>query len=286
MNNLFNICFTLFQREIPIYGFLIMIGGIFAIGTALILIKKVNLEFFDFMCCVAFVIIGAFVGAKLLSIITSFRTIVEFFVIVQPPIIEGIAIVLQSGFVFYGGLIGGLIALVLYCVVCKVNLRPYISVAATVVPLGHAFGRVGCFFAGCCYGIPYDGWLSHTYTHADNPTEGLLGVPRFPVQLLEACCLLILFAVLLYVFLKKPNSFASTVAYIIGYSILRFCLEFLRGDKERGGFLGVSTSQWISILLVIGLIIAVIIYHKKYKQVINNTETSQINDLGETKNEQ
>ena len=218
MSNLFNICFALLGREIPIYGFLIMVGGALSIGVALILIKRVKLEFFDFMCCVGFIIIGAFVGAKLLSILTSLDVIRDFLSL-KPPFFIAVVMIMQNGFVFYGGLIGGLIALVLYCLVCKVNLRPYISVAATALPLGHAFGRVGCFFGGCCYGIPYDGWLSHTYTHADNPTEGLLGVPRFPVQLLEACCLLILFAILLYIFIKKPNSFATTVAYIIGYSI-------------------------------------------------------------------
>ncbi len=277
MNYLFNICFTFLGRDIPVYGFLIMIGGICSVCLALLLIKKVNLEFFDFMCCVAFIIIGAFVGAKLLSIFTSFKTIMEYFIFVRPPLFEGIMTVLQSGFVFYGGLIGGLVALILYCVVCKVDLKPYISVAAAVLPLGHAFGRVGCFFAGCCYGIPYDGWLSYTYTHADNPTEGFLGVPRFPVQLLEACCLLILFGILLYIFFKKPNSYATTVGYIIGYGILRFCLEFLRGDKERGGFLGVSTSQWISILLVIALIVAIIIYNKKFKKPVESAETPQSN---------
>ena len=285
MSNLFNICFALFQREIPLYGLFVMIGGVAALLVALLLIKKVNLEFFDFMCCVGFIIIGAFVGAKLLSILTSLKLIITFFVVVQPPLMEGLFMIMQSGFVFYGGLIGGLIALVLYCKVCKVSIRPYISVAAVVLPLGHAFGRVGCFFGGCCYGIEYDGWLSYTYTHADNTVEGLIGVPRFPVQLLEACCLLILFGVILYVFLKKPNSFASTVAYIIGYSFLRFCLEFLRGDKERGGFLNVSTSQWISILLVVGLTIAVIIYNKKFKNPLKS-ETPQINDSGETNNEQ
>jgi phosphatidylglycerol:prolipoprotein diacylglycerol transferase len=284
MNYLQNLCFTFLGRDIPVYGFLIMIGGVLSVSVALILLKKVNLEFFDFMCCVAFIIIGAFVGAKLLSIITAFKDIIEF-IKLKPPFFEGFMIIMQGGFVFYGGLIGGLIALILYCKVCKVSLRPYISVAAAALPLGHAFGRVGCFFAGCCYGMPYDGWLSHTYTHADNPTEGLLGVPRFPVQLLEACCLLILFAILLYVFIKKPNSYATTIGYIIGYGILRFCLEFLRGDKERGGFLGVSTSQWISILLVTILITIIIIYnHQKKKKAVESSQSIEDNK-GETTSE-
>ena len=65
MNYLQNLCFTFLGRDIPVYGFLIMIGGVLSVSVALILLKKVNLEFFDFMCCVAFIIIGALVGAKL-----------------------------------------------------------------------------------------------------------------------------------------------------------------------------------------------------------------------------
>jgi prolipoprotein diacylglyceryltransferase len=87
------------------------------------------------------------------------------------------------------------------------------------------------------------------------------------------------------VFIIKPNSYATTIGYIIGYGILRFCLEFLRGDKERGGFLGVSTSQWISILLVTILIAIIIIYnHQKKKKAVESSQSIEDNK-GETTNE-
>ncbi len=150
---------------------------------------------------------------------------------------------------FYGGLIGGILGLFIYARQFNMSFIALCDIYAVVVPLGHAFGRVGCFFAGCCYGIPHDGAFSITYRHTDGNTP--LGVPLLPVQLIEAACLIILFAVLLAIHFRCHSGGAVTTTYFIGYSVIRFSLEFLRGDVQRGFLLNLSTSQWISILIFI-----------------------------------
>ena len=119
--------------------------------------------------------------------------------------------------------------------------------------LVHAFGRVGCFFAGCCYGMPVE-W-GHVYEQPAGNTP--LGVPLLPIQLIESACLIVLFAaqiILLFRFTQKK--LVSTYFYMLSYPVVRFTLEFFRGDAERGK-LFFSTSQWISILVFVTAIILI-----------------------------
>ncbi len=247
---------TILGRTIPLYGLFCVIGATVATTVAFFLLKKRKMDKFDFACAAIFILIGVLVGAKLLFIIVSFKDIIRLNLSFMD--------IMQGGFVFYGGLIGGAFALWLYTKIYKENIKNYLDVCATVVPLGHAFGRVGCFFGGCCYGMEYDGWLSHTYDSCLNPNTPL-GVPLLAVQLIEAACLLVLFAVTLTVYLKTKPTFNVSFVYFIGYAILRFILEFFRGDKERGGFL-LSTSQWISVLIIAAVVTVWIWQWKKAKK--------------------
>jgi phosphatidylglycerol:prolipoprotein diacylglycerol transferase len=113
------------------------------------------------------------------------------------------------------------------------------------VPLAHAFGRLGCFFAGCCYGVPSAFGLEF------NASElAPHGVKLLPVQLIEAGCNLLLFVLLLVLsrFCRRRGLLTGT--YLAAYAVMRFVLEFFRYDAERGVFWGLSTSQWISLLLL------------------------------------
>lgn len=108
---------------------------------------------------------------------------------------------------------------------------------------------VGCHLTGCCYGIEYEG-IFHIVYHNNLFAPNDIGL--FPVQLAEAIFNLILAVVLLIYLLKKGPVINTIYIYIIGYSIARFILEFLRGDESERGFLFfLSTSQIISIILII-----------------------------------
>lgn len=246
-------------RDIPLYGLCWILGIALAFVVALFLLKRAGLDSFDLACSALFVLGGVVIGAKLLFIIVSLPTIIE----LKLSPME----LISGGFVFYGGLIGGALALLLYVKLFKVDLLKIVDVYAAVIPLGHACGRVGCFLGGCCYGMEYDGALSYTYSEGVLNATTPIGVPLLPVQLFEAASLLILFVPMLIVyFKKKPNQTGICGAiYLYAYAVIRFVLEYFRGDKERGSFLAFSTSQIISILIIAFVTVFILMMRKKNK---------------------
>lgn len=236
----------IFNKTIPLYGIFFFLGIIIAGGLSILFAKKKKIDMFDFICAVVYVMIGAIAGAKLLFIIVSWREIMELALTFEQ--------ILKGGFIFYGGLLGGFLGLLLYGKQFKTKIVCYLDIFATVLPLGHAFGRIGCFFAGCCYGMPYDGIGSVTYKSSFT-LQTPIGIRLLPIQLIESSCLFVLFIGLLILFLKGKKQGINCTVYLLAYSFLRFILEFFRGDKERGILLGLSTSQWISIFIFIATII-------------------------------
>ena len=232
---------TVLGREIPLYGIFFYLGILIAVTIALLLSRKKRFAPFDIISSAVYAMIGALLGSKLLFILVSIQQIVEYEI--------SFVGMIKGGFVFYGGLLGGALGLLIYAKQFKVNFFEYADLYATVLPIGHALGRVGCFFAGCCYGIPHDGFLSHTYTSSVGTTP--IGTPLLAIQLIESVLLFLLFTVLLviYILRKQRVGLCSTI-YAILYAILRFLLEFFRGDKGRGVFL-LSTSQWISLFILV-----------------------------------
>lgn len=150
-----------------------------------------------------------------------------------------------GGSVFYGGLLFGMAAGLLYLRAKKLPAGPYADIMAAGVPLFHTFGRIGCFVSGCCYGI--ESRFGVTYHHA--LAEQANGVSRFPVQLAEAVCNALLFLLFHLAGTRGRCRGRLFALYLMSYSAIRFLLEFLRGDTERGIFSGLSVSQWISLAL-------------------------------------
>jgi len=238
---------NLFGARIPTYGTCFVIGMTLAVIAAWAFSKQRKEVFgFDVVYSAVFAIIGALVGAKLLFIIVNLPNVIGN----NPKII--LLYILGGGFVFYGGLLGGIVGLIIYLKKFKLDILTFFDLFATVIPLGHAFGRIGCFLAGCCYGMEYNGPFHIVYhTNIGNTP---LGVPLFPVQLAEALALLCLFVVLAVLYGKKPPKGVITAVYGISYSVIRFLLEFLRGDIERGFAFGMSTSQIISLVFAVVII--------------------------------
>lgn len=152
-----------------------------------------------------------------------------------------------GGMVFYGGLIGGIIAGYIYCRCLKLDIMTYSDALTPAIPLFHAFGRVGCFLGGCCYGIE-SSW-GFQYEHSLVPEAD--GVTRLPIQLLESVGNLVIVAVLILLSKKIHTKGFLLPLYLLMYGILRFTTEFFRGDEIRGFLFGISTSQWISAFVII-----------------------------------
>lgn len=250
--------FNLGVLSIPSYGFMITLGIILANLIAVIyIIKQYNLDFNDFLILEGYCILGGFIGAKLLYLLVSFKEI-EWSKILDITYFNSI---IQGGFVFYGGLLFGLLSAFLVKKIHKINLELYVRHCIFLIPFIHAFGRIGCYLAGCCYGIPYNGLFAVTFP------EGSLapvGIPLFPVQLVEAILLFLITIIILY--LDRRKYILNPVIFYLGsYGILRFTLEYFRYDEYRGHILLFSTSQWISVFIVTVSFVLYIYYRRKSK---------------------
>lgn len=176
---------------------------------------------------------------------------------------------LFRGGVFYGGLLGGLLTGGIFIKLQKLPAGLVCDCAAPSIALFHAVGRVGCFLGGCCYGIESDYGI--TFTNA--LIKSANGTPRLPVQLYEAAFELVLFVVLSALLKKEALRGRLLAVYLIAYAAGRFLLEFLRGDEYRGFFLGLSTSQHISILVLVSAALWLIL-----SAVINKQEKDNHNE--------
>ncbi|MCR4596712.1 MAG: prolipoprotein diacylglyceryl transferase [Lachnospiraceae bacterium] len=211
--------------------------------------------------------LGAFFGAHILFAFTKRNIVIM--VISDPSRFftdfeQSLQVLLNifGGMVFYGGLIGGLIAGIYYSKHLKhMNLDTwlYADVYAPAIPLFHMFGRVGCFLGGCCYGIE-NKW-GFVYHSAPIPESN--GVVRLPIQLIEATGNLLLFLFLHILSKRSHRKGVLMPSYIAMYSIMRFTLEYYRGDSIRGFYGCFSTSQWISIMLLIVSVVVLGIIWKK-----------------------
>lgn len=161
-----------------------------------------------------------------------------------------------GGSVFYGGLIGGLIAGGISIKVQKLPAADITDCLAPGIAQFHGFARIGCFLGGCCYGVEWE----HGITFTNSLVESANGVPRVPVQLFEAGFEFLLAVLLWVLLLKAPKMRGKLLAlYLLIYPVGRFTLEFWRGDEYRGRLFGLSTSQIISILLFTGSALFLII---------------------------
>lgn len=169
-------------------------------------------------------------GAKLLFMLTQLamgkRTLLE----------------LLHGSVFLGGLLGVFVALVLYSKRTKIPFLNYTDVYLSILPLAQSIGRFGCYCNGCCYGIPYEGRISVRF-----PVEGEM-MSVFPTWFVESFFCFLLF---IFFYSRKKTQYRGyyTGVYLCYYSIMRFFLEFYRGDTIRGVWHGISTSQFICVTL-------------------------------------
>jgi phosphatidylglycerol:prolipoprotein diacylglycerol transferase len=156
----------------------------------------------------------------------------------------------NTGFVFYGSLLVAIPALLIFVRASKIPMLPMLDIIAVTTCLVHGFGRLGCFMAGCCYGLPHSGWMSVTFTHPRSIAEPL-GTPLHPAQLYDAFSIFTIMAILLFLSKRKQFHGQIFLVYLMLYSIGRSVVEMFRGDVERGFIIEnlLSNSQLISGLL-------------------------------------
>ena len=235
------------------YGVLLAAAYLLGLQLARVRARKRGLDQNRVLDLGIYIIISALVGAKLLLLVTDFKTFTA-----DPRELLTLA---RSGGVFYGGLILAVAVALWYIRRIGLPLWTTCDVFAPGIALGHVIGRFGCLFAGCCYGKPTTRPWGITFTDpfAAANVGTPLGVPLHPTQLYEAGAELAILIVLLATE-RKGRGFAGRTfwLYMLLYAISRFVIEFFRGD-ERGAVGMFSTSQFISILLV-PLAIGMLVY--------------------------
>lgn len=256
---------SLSKITISTYALLVLCGifaaGIYACRTA----KKQDLDENDMLITLLLASIGVVAGGSLLYGLLNFPYIIRLVQVIgriDGTTFLGALYEVFGGSVFYGGLLGGLAVGALHLRRKKLPMGSYADCAAPAIPLFHAFGRIGCFFAGCCYGVesPFGVTFHHALIHSAN------GVSRFPVQLAEAAFNLALFFLLAWLLQHEKLKNYLLFLYLGLYAAGRFCLEFLRGDAYRGlWFWGLSTSQIISVALLCLTAFVLLVKQKKAK---------------------
>jgi phosphatidylglycerol:prolipoprotein diacylglycerol transferase len=224
----------------------ILIAYIVAVNRA----DKFKVSFRHFLLLCASTLIGMFVGSRMLYIVTVIHTAFPEF-----SFQEIFHLLIGGGFVFYGGLYGALLGLVVAAKLLRIETNVVMSIFVFSLPVFHLFGRIGCFFAGCCYGIVH----KYGVRFVSDPNN-----LRLPTQLYESALNALI--VILLLALEKGKKEKLLFIYLGVYAVARFFLEFIRGDEIRGAFLIFTTSQWVSILTLLILSL----YHivKRHEKLI------------------
>jgi len=230
----------------PVYTYGVLLAAAYLLGLqfALVRARKRGLDANRVMDLGIWIIISALAGAKLLLLIVEFDTFGR-----NP---RELLTLLRSGGVFYGGLIAAVVVALWYLRRHRMPMWTVTDVFAPGIALGHVIGRMGCFFAGCCFGSPTEVPWAITF-HNPYAAENVgtpLNVPLHPTQLYEAGAELLILGLLLATEKRgRPFPGRTFWAYMFLYGISRFIIEFYRGDP-RGSIGMFSTSQFLSLIIV------------------------------------
>ncbi len=234
------------------YGIMVALGFLSALIICERRAKKRGMEtdiLYGIFWCAIF---GGAAGSKLLSYTVSIPDILK-----DPSILWNF----QNGWVVYGGILGGVFASLLYCRYKRVDFVRYLDLVLPSVAFAQGCGRIGCFFAGCCYGRETESALSIQYWRSEYAPNG---VKLIPTQIYSSIGDFVLAFVLMAYAKKEPKKGKVAAGYCILYSIGRFIIEMLRNDyRGTWGFL--STSQIISIF-ILALGIGIFVAADKYSE--------------------
>jgi len=227
------------------YGVMVALGFVVGIFWVVRESKRLGESPAKALDLIFYILIAAIVGSRILHVAISERS--QF---LSNPLM--IFQVWRGGLVFYGGLIASVAVSVWYVRRHKMPFLITLDIFAPAIAIGHAVGRIGCFFAGCCHGLVMDhrAWFSLVFPANPN-TFAPTGVPLYPTQLMEVIGEVTIFSIL--VLLRHFKRFDGQIlaTYLMLYAIMRYFNEFFRGDIQRGFLVEpwLSTSQFISILV-------------------------------------
>jgi phosphatidylglycerol---prolipoprotein diacylglyceryl transferase len=255
---MYPILFQFGSLHIYAYGFFIVVGFTTAVVLAALKIRKSNsgVSFGNIVDLFFYTVLSGFIGSRILFVLINFD------VYRQHPV--QILKIWEGGLIFYGGLILAVIVAFWYMRWHRLPIWKLADLISPLIALGLFFGRIGCFFAGCCYGK--ETFLPWAVVFNNPDSLARLNVPLHPTQLYDAANGLAIFFFLNWMEKKKTSDGQIFWLFLFLYAITRFFIEIFRGDPR--GFLFrdfLSTSQAIGILLVIFSLFMLFYMRKRYQ---------------------
>jgi len=237
------ILFQIFGIPVYSYGFFVALGFSVATLSLYELDRKTPKQTDELVDLSLWILIASIVGARCFYVALH----VDYYI--RNPV--EILLLNKGGLVFYGGLLGGVTAAWCYTLIKKISLIEMGDKILAVLPIAQMFGRIGCFMNSCCFGSPTLFSVRVTFplnSYACDFYQELQ--PVHPVQLYESMGLGLLFLFLVTVYERRRFKGQVMVLYAVGYGMLRFTMEFLRGDNPKLA-LEWTLAQWISAGLIL-----------------------------------
>lgn len=237
---MYPILFSIGRITVYTYGLMMALAFLAAIWIISYSSKEEGLDIAKLVDLAFFAILSGIIGSRI------------FYILINP--LEYISHPLkifkiwEGGLVFYGGILGGILATIYLIKRYQLPLWKTLDILAPALILAQAIGRIGCFMAGCCYGQPTE--LPWSVTFNNPKTLAPMGIPIHPTQLYHSSVNLIIFAILFFI-VRKRRHFTGQIfsLYLCLYSAGRFVIEFFRGGAKIRLTAGLNLPQLISVVI-------------------------------------
>ena len=246
------ICFEIGGLQVHWFGVMMALGFLAGLLNWTWLGRRGGRDFNYCSDLLFWVMVAGVLGARLAYVLANLADFLA-----EPATIFRID---QGGLIYYGGLLGAIAAMLVFARKKQESAWSVFDLVVTSVPLAHAFGRVGCVLNGCCFGRLHENWPAIRYPsgslawwqhlHMDMiDRSALQSMPVHPVQLYESICNLLIYVLLVLVYRRHRRAGIVAATYLMVYPVVRFLLEFLRGDERLRYGTPLSVAQYMSILL-------------------------------------
>lgn len=215
--------------------------------------------------CAVWTFVGAIVGARLLYVVTNLE---------QFDSVLDVVAWWKGGVVAYGGFLGGLAAAIAFCARHDLRILAWADCVAPSLCLGLALTRVGCFLAGCDFGRDWNGPWAVRFPAGSPaslqqarlgllPSGALQSLPVHPTQVYESLAGVLLLILVLIVRRRQHVSGQALAAFAVGYGVLRYAIEIVRADADRGAIGPWSTSQFIALATIAAASVLIYVLRRK-----------------------
>ena len=246
------------------YGFMMVVAYFFALGFIYMYAPKVKMNRNDAIDMSIIAFVSGILGARLVYVLINLKQyssdwsqIFEF---------------QRGGLSWHGGVLGGVLAIIIYCKFKKYSIPKALDLILTPAVAGLGIGRIGCFLNGCCYGKSCSLPWAMSFPHHKHPH------PVHPTQLYELIMDFVAFGFLLFWWKKRKFNGENSLMMAAIYSVIRFIVEFYRYNTPDQMIHGLSLAQWVSVGAFVILVPLILILRHNAKPMEDEDDEEEKND--------